>query len=194
MTAVRRVVALAVGAGVALASAGCTQEEAAAPLEIPEVTASSPAAVEPPLAREVMTEEPARPRDARTPAGAARFGEYVVESLWYGVQQRDLALLWSLVQDESTCDSCARLEESVEAGVREGSRQLLTEPLEVRESVVLDQDQWVVGVGFVRPPIHEFDNAGKRVESYPASEQLVEMGLEWHGGRWTLYDYRYAED
>lgn len=189
-----RSTAIAVAAAGALTLTGCADEPATSAPEPSAAPSTSPSPSEPALAREVMAEEPSRPRDTKTPAGAARFGGYVVESLWYGTQQRDLSLLWSLVHEKDTCDSCSSIEESIEEGDREGIRQLATEPVKIKDSVLLDRAQWVVGVSFKRPGINEYDEQGEKVDSYRPAGKFIEMGLEWHGGKWTLYDFRYAED
>lgn len=154
----------------------------------------APSTSAPALATKVMADPPKRPKDERTPAGAERFAGYVVETLWYGLQQRDLSQLWSLVHEEDSCDSCHQAEAAVEAGVEQGEWQLLTEPVDVKGARVLDRSDWIVGVGFERPELKQYDAHGDVVRTHPASDEFIEMGVQWRRGEWTLYDFRYAED
>lgn len=191
---VRRL-AVVPAAACALALTACGSDSAESGSSSAEDSPSaSPSPTAPALARKVMAQPPQRPKDERTPAGAERFAGYVVETLWYGLQQRDLSQLWSLVHEEDTCDSCHQVESAVEKGVEQGKWQLLTKPVDVKGARVLDRSSWVVGVGFDRPRIKQYDENGEVVRTYPASDEFIEMGVQWRGGEWTLYDFRYAED
>jgi hypothetical protein len=187
------VVAATFGA-LALTSCGGDPTEAS-PDPSPSPSASaSPSPTEPALAREVMAEPPQRPEDEKTPAGAEQFAAYVVEAYYHGAQQRDFSLISSLTKDEGSCKTCRNTEEAVKKAERDGRLQLMTKPVKILDSTLLDKKSWVVGVTFHRAKVDVINDKGEKVDSFPGRNDFIEMGLEWHGGTWTLYNLRFGED
>ncbi len=190
---VRRLAVTAAALGV-LTLSGCSGESTSAePEPSPSAASPSPSSTEPALAQEVMAQPPQRPEDEKTVAGAKAFAAYVMKAMFYGTQQRDFSLLKSLQQEKGSCQTCLNTEESVEAGAQEGRRQLATEPVKILSSTLLDKNAWIVGVQVRFPKVVELKD-GEQVNTIAAENEYIEMGLEWHGGKWTLFNYRFAED
>jgi hypothetical protein len=192
---VRRLAVTAAALG-ALALSGCSGESTSAqPEPAPSSASPSPSSTEPALAQEVMAEPPERPEDKKTPKGAEAFATYVVEVLHHSVQQRDFSLLDSLMSEEGSCGTCANVQESVKASERKGRLELMTEPVRIKGAQLLDKENWLVGVLYRLPAGAVVDRKGETVETFPAKKnQYIEMGLQWHGGKWTFYNFHFGEE
>lgn len=177
----------------ALALSGCSDDSSAT--ESSETPASPTASASPDLPDDAMSTEPARPKDKKTPESAVEFGRHVVESVWYANQQGDASSLMALDDDES-CTNCASIQDSIEETAAKGHRQLLASDVEITGATLLDRstDTWVAGIAFTRPKLTEYDEAGKSVGSVGPEDLFMEIGMQWRGGHWEIFNLRYAEN
>jgi hypothetical protein len=188
-------VPVALAALVTLVAAGCGGGSATGGDPEPTLTISSAPADGAQDAPVELPEEPQRPRDVESRAGAEAFARFVVETIWYAASTHYTQALLAL-DVNGTCSSCRELDRKLDRDSWQVPVAGDRAPAEVRrvELTGVDGRVRLLGVVFDNPPLKEVDAGDEVVQRLPGRKrQYVDVGLTWQQGRWVLNDYKYSE-